>query len=638
MKVFRWGFVWLGFSLLFLSHFFFSHTYATKPIPPAKVNMEVKVGWNGGYKWDQVPVKVMLTSRDGQSAIGDLIITNTNPYKFMESDSEGIPVKKSVHVSPDKPTEVSLLVRSNQISSEFYLVFQDRSSKTSPAFFTLNGYRISEVDIMVGVLSDNSNLHKKFQDWLYSSKNQRPIRTYPLQVSDIPNQAKMLAGLDILVIDPSTKAKLSSAQVDALRLWVSSGGTLVVGGGKSANNMSKELESLLPITLKRSTTTIHDLKNIARWGMPPQSLEISQVQLKENSKLLLSSGSDPILVSRELGKGYVKFATYELFSSPMINWVGNNDLWQQHLIKEGIEFTYDSGLRDLAEEGIIKQDIQKKLPILRNIMIILIIYFFIIGPILYFGLAHLKKRIWAWVAVPCLSLILSSSLYFYGVSLRGDMIEQWNYGFIEMDESGKAILHGESTFLSQEDDPYHVRLPKGFAWPIDSDSKVSVQIGEGADLIYPHVGQWTRKEFYTEMTKPVHGGFTAKVRQENDRLVGSITNQTNLPLKNIHLTIQGKTYFVLSQLAPKSTREINIAPASAKRNLDLSNSEKALYQQFRDEHHLMRTSEGVAVLKEKNDIIGFTQVDFTHSTIVDRKIKKNHLYLVSGSVDIENKK
>src|SRR5204863_3666886 len=76
----------------------------------------------------------------------------------------------------------------------------------------------------------------------------RRARTAPLDPSTVPEQAQLLGSFDCMIIDNAATAQLRPEQLEAIQVWVGTGGLLIeVGGATWQSTLGPLPPDLLPV-------------------------------------------------------------------------------------------------------------------------------------------------------------------------------------------------------------------------------------------------------------------------------------------------------------------------------------------------------------------------------------------------------
>jgi hypothetical protein len=241
-----------------------------------------------------------------------------------------------------------------------------------------------------------------------------------LDAGDLPEHTALLRGLNALFLHDLDSAALSPAQRDALGLWVSLGGQLIVSGGVGGQKTAAGLADLLPVQVGGALVQgdLTPLAGLAAAGaLPNPTAPLSPAQPRAGAEQL-PPGSG--LLSRwRYGSGLVTFSAFDF--AGLRGWTGEGALWGQLLERQSV-LTPGYGARlsqtSLLERGVLRLP-SLNLPSTAVVLAFLLAYVLVIGPINYLVLRRLRRLEWAWLSVPLVVLVFACGLYAVGVGLRG---------------------------------------------------------------------------------------------------------------------------------------------------------------------------------------------------------------------------
>ena len=249
-----------------------------------------------------------------------------------------------------------------------------------------------------------------------------------LNLEALPPDPLGWEGLDVLVLTDVDTTVLSDEQRRALETWVIHGGHLVVGGGPGAARTVAGVADLLPVTVE-ATRFVDDLTALGeRWGVPVARgpYAVSEVALREGEILLEQEQEqgdgqrDLVLLARRAhGAGTVDFLAFDAGLNPFARWDDNWRLWD--LIVQADSATVP---RLVVRNGDSAHNAVSNIPGLKppsmlQILVFMLAYTLLIGPVNYFVLHKLDRRELAWVTIPALIVGFTACAYLTGFQIRG---------------------------------------------------------------------------------------------------------------------------------------------------------------------------------------------------------------------------
>ena len=241
----------------------------------------------------------------------------------------------------------------------------------------------------------------------------------PLDPTDLPERIEAWSALDRLIWQDVDTNTLSARQIAALRGWLALGGRLVIVGGTAGPGvLSGFPDEILPY---RPSTTI---------DVAPESLTSLLGQLPESAtdvpalageltrgRSLASSGDRVVVAEAEYGSGSVTV----LGIDPTVGWIAESratvPLWRTLIPPRA---SAQIGMGDDSQiVGAVSELPALALPPTGGLLILLLGYIGLIGPVNYLILRRLDRREWAWLTMPALIAIFAVGAYGYGSALRG---------------------------------------------------------------------------------------------------------------------------------------------------------------------------------------------------------------------------
>lgn len=278
---------------------------------------------------------------------------------------------------------------------------------------------IDNSEIVVGVLSSDQTL-------LNSLSSAQLVNGYSTVLSRIgadllPGEATLLGGLDVIVIHDVATATLSPAQRAALDRWVRLGGTLLVSGGPDADRAAGGLEDLLPVQIApglRTDVSTQPLERLAgRSGLSNvvPTITANQVTPRPGAQAL---DRDNLIIAGDVGAGRVIFAAFDL--AALRAWPAEPELWAPLLtIQDRMQMGYSFRWRS---ENLVRDTLQLaalSLPSPAILLLLMILYIAVIGPVNFLVLRRLRRVDLAWITTPALVAVFLTATYGASFILRG---------------------------------------------------------------------------------------------------------------------------------------------------------------------------------------------------------------------------
>jgi hypothetical protein len=258
-----------------------------------------------------------------------------------------------------------------------------------------------------------------------------------IEPEDLPRDFVSYDSLDALVLGDAPVSLLTAEQTRALKLWVASGGLLIVTGGADfAGLRSTGLDSLLPVEVRGANPAPSVPELVAAYGaFESQDATLIQSAIaREGARSLLGTGDRLIAAERDYGSGLVRFLAINPKIHPYRGWAAAKSLWNDLLLPAvdtlpGQAQWITSGRRGNSRSS--SWGIQSYLfelagiesPSANYFLLFLLAYILAIGPINYLALRWTKKLDLAWITIPAVVLLFTI------VSVA---VAQWSRGSVTL--------------------------------------------------------------------------------------------------------------------------------------------------------------------------------------------------------------
>jgi hypothetical protein len=376
---------------------------------------------------------------------------------------------------------------------------------------------------------------------------------------DLPPRVEAWAAIDRIVWQDIDSTRLGTEQLDALRTWISLGGRLVVlAGSTGTTTMGGFPAEILPYQPAQTVDVpLTDLATLLG-TLPTDATPLPAVAgVLERGSSLGRSGDQVIAARTAYGQGSVALIGID----PSTAWLEGTsvagELWGRAL-----GASLDRGVNPLVmqDDGFLLGTLSNlpsvQLPRMDQLFLILFGYIALIGPANYLILRRLDRREWAWLTMPVLVLAFAVAAYGLGVSLKGtDVIVnelaivrgaagtdrgmgQVFIGVFSPSRTTFDVKVGGSALISN---PVSLQQDRG-------EQPIDVLFGDPASLRGYQVGFGVLRGFRAEAALATPR-VEADVRLVEDRLQGTLTNASDIPLDHVSIVF-GNGVQVLSAMAP----------------------------------------------------------------------------------------
>lgn len=359
--------------------------------------------------------------------------------------------------------------------------------------------------------------------------------------TQLPDNPEAYGSISTLALMSSvTENTLSAGAQEAIPLWVSTGGHLLIAGGGITSRFQA------PFYAKLLHTT-------------------------SSADLLVNNGGGQASTSR-LGNGFVTQLSYDPDTMLTSDWQTTGPFYKKLFTKDA-DSPASVQLNSAINQAIMVRNLQP--PNLTLIVIYLLVYLVTLVPINYFVLKKIDKRELAWITTPAIVLLFTLGAYGIGYATKGHRLVLNQVSIIET-TAGQPIAEAVSALLifspartsynldagdkgllvsevnRNEDAQYSnfqqtspITAPLSF---VEDDAKLQVRdIG---------VNMWDFRQFATLHQVNMQGGITANLHKGDPgispRATGTVTNNT--PYRFTHCELYCDDALVAKfSLDPKQT-------------------------------------------------------------------------------------
>lgn len=584
-----------------------SHAFASMHIPAdGGPSMSVNTGFNTRFRdgsW--IPVQIAL-SNSGADFTGKLNINIPDP-----SNSGG--ANTTIYQSP--VTLATGAQKQITLYAPFYLGVQGGNQTMRVNLLANNGQvvntqvttlrTIGSNDLFIGILSDQSTGFGALGG-LQLPYQSAQIDTEFLDAKSFPTKAEVLKNFDLLVLDNFTTSTLSQDQLLALKSWIDQGGALILAGGPEWRRTLGPLPlALLPVT----TTGTKDLPagtqllpldsatkgdDIAARSISAP-ITISTATAVATSTTILATDSTPLIVQKSYGQGIVYYLAFDPALQPVASWSQTQRLWKDLLLRtQGDQLLPPGPTVNYPPSGrfsynptsgvgsVIQSLLPNTFPSIWFILVLLLGYILVLGPIRALLVRRLKQRDWSWRIT--LIAIVVFSLLSYGLALqqKGTSIISSTVSVIRLSQPDTIGTTGTVTstahtttyvgvFVPSQGD-FHVHIAgdelvqpanTGFYYNRGSSPQMTTitPTQSSTDVDLQSVNIWTLHTVMSTHDTQIQGGIVSHLILQNGTLSGTITNTLPYSLSDVYV-LMNQSYVSLGRIAAGTDKQVSFSLAT----------------------------------------------------------------------------
>lgn len=585
--------------------------------------LRVSIGFDEQYQdGNWVPVQVVL-SNNGADFSGKVSIhVPSSSYSGSGSSASTSTYQEPVSLPPGSHKQVTLYVplnlgtQGNRSPVTVELLDNNDHKVTSK---TSSPNSISSNTVVIGILSTQPNNFGMLNSALSSVLNTSIVQTKILTATNFPTKAEILRNFDAIVLDNFTTQTLAQDQITALQSWVNQGGVLIAAGGpewqRTLGNLPK---SLLPFTIT-GTDTLPPGTHLLPTSGPSKGnqqtndvlqspVTISVARPQAESITLLNSGTIPLITQTIEGQGSVFYLAYDPALEPFVGWTNTSRLWSGLILRAlgdqilsnsaGTNASGQAGQYGSTMDTLLKSFFPNAYPPNWLILVLLLSYVLLLGPIRFILVRRLKKRDWSWRIV--LTTIVVFTLLSYGLALqqKGTSIVSSSISVIQLnrpDTTGSAahVTTYVGVFVPNQGD-FTVHIPgANLVQPSDQSQYQSYpyrnqagaqqtivqSVPTGTDVDLKGVDIWTARTLVSKHDLRTTGGITSNLSLQRNIIRGTVTNTLPYALNDIYV-LAGNDYIALGNLPSNSTQQVNLKLTSTVNSNQANGQQQSIADQI----------------------------------------------------------
>lgn len=415
-----------------------------------------------------------------------------------------------------------------------------------------------------------------------------------------PDNPIALEGLDALYLNSEKALELGVPQATALTEWVRGGGHLIVAPEQAQDILSTPwLETLMPATLGSLSTNRtgglfaqwirsgpSDKSPFESWtgdpgssitGRPGQpqeqnaylkaamdpAFETSEFPAfnltRRDGQVLLAAGADPLILTAERDRGRVTLLAFSPEREPFKSWKSKEWFWARLVGIPGSSLSradrniYGGNSADGILGAMIDSRQIRKLPV-EWLLILLIVYLVVIGPLDHWWLKKINRQILTWVTFPFYVVVFSLLIYWIGYKLRAGETE-WNELHIVdiLPGIGEAELRGRSygSLYSSVNAAYDLQPPLQNAVMRGEyrgnmggqvGGSMTTELSDNTLRARVSVPVWTSLLYTADWAETTNAPASASLQVSGNELRVAVENHLPRALENVRLVYQDRYY------------------------------------------------------------------------------------------------
>lgn len=402
-----------------------------------KLDIKVEHGVSGVTKLGDVPFKFKIKN-NGTNFNGKIVI---DIGAMVEGDNQVYTHEYPISISENSEKVFDFVFPIQTVSKKLPIKILDDKNNEIMRIEEKMDQIISPYDVLIGVLSEdkssftsalNNKVNETNQSQIMNQRNMKidkgdNVKSYVVgfDKDNFPEKINSLQTLNVLIIRDFDTTLLTDKQYNNIVEWVNKGGTLIFSGGSSLNkSISQFNNKIIDVKINGSQLIKAPMKSLINYSQSTNTTtkdtNVSLAEFKD-SQVVLKEGETPLIYRKTLNSGKVILIMFDL-----VNEGYNNDnnfkengvflskLFANNTIQES-----NSGYYGNFYGGNFGFEIpEDKVPSVNVVMIIILGYIILVGPVIYIILKIKDKRDYIWIIVPIVSILVASTSYILGFKTR----------------------------------------------------------------------------------------------------------------------------------------------------------------------------------------------------------------------------
>jgi len=545
----------------------------------ATLEVQAKVGIAGKAKYQSVVPLQVTVKNIGADFSGDMVINASGSYQA--ATAKVLPI--DIAAGEEKTFDIYLdgIDNYNYSNDDVFAFFEGGIEKGKKVAYKgtkqLQSNLLDPSSVFIYTLTDKSDRLSAFLR-LSQLSPQNNVEVFNLrQMKDytLPEDTEGFAMANVIVIDEIASADLSQKQQESLLKWVQNGGTLLIGATDQVNATAAIFKDYLPLTLSGQMTTVsaESLSKLSGGGTFTQPISIYEATENQGSIPVLTENNKILASKKKVGSGEIIQTAFSLGDQPLASMDGYPALVAklidiQKMSQQVVQG--QSSLEQISNElGYINELFPSFEVSVSYMLIVIILYILIIGPILYFILKKIDKREHAWWIIPAISIVLSIALFIFGAKDRIGQPQIQQSAFYKVNEDSSLNGYYVESILTNRSGDFVVNTDKNtsafalrnsndFAGTIESLHEISYikENANGSTLTLRDLNYWSIQSFAGKTAAQNIGKMDIDITLKNEKLTGTIKNNFPFALKDVTL-ISGIKEVKLGDIAANGTLKVD---------------------------------------------------------------------------------
>lgn len=554
---------------------------STQAQAAAPLEVKATAGISGKAKYQSVVPLQVTVKNNGADFSGDMAINSSNSYEA----ASALVVPIDIAAGEEKTFTFYLdgLADNGYSDADLFAFYEGNIEKGKKIAYKgtkrLQSNFLDPTSTFVYTLTDKSDRLSAFLR-LSSFVPQNNVEIFNInQLKDytFPEDEQGLAMANVIVVDEVAIADLAQKQQEALLKWVQDGGTLLLGASDQIDATAGVFKDYLPMSLSQEMTSIsaETLTKLSGGGIFTQPISIHTATNHKESLPVLTENNIVLASKKKIGSGEIIQTAFSLGDQPLASMDGYAALLAkiidiQSISQQGMMSQGQSPLDQISYE---LRNINELFPSFEvsvsYMLIVIILYIIIIGPVLYFVLKKIDKREHAWWIIPVFSIVLSIGLFIVGAKDRVVQPQVQQSAFYKVNEDSSLNGYYVESILTNRSGDFIVNTDKNttavamrnynnFTGTVGDlhESSYIKENANGSTLTLRDLNYWSVQSFGGKTSAQNIGKMDVDITLKNEKLTGTIKNNFPFELKDVTL-ISGVKEVKLGDIKANGTLQVD---------------------------------------------------------------------------------
>ncbi|AMO34840.1 hypothetical protein J2D69_03910 [Lysinibacillus sphaericus] len=554
---------------------------STQAQAAAPLEVKATAGISGKAKYQSVVPLQVTVKNNGADFSGDMAINSSNSYEA----ASALVVPIDIAAGEEKTFTFYLdgLADNGYSDADLFAFYEGNIEKGKKIAYKgtkrLQSNFLDPTSTFVYTLTDKSDRLSALLR-LSSFVPQNNVEIFNInQLKDytFPEDEQGLAMANVIVVDEVAIADLAQKQQEALLKWVQDGGTLLLGATDQVDATAGVFKDYLPMSLSQETTSIsaETLTKLSGGGIFTQPISIHTATNLEGSLPVLTENNVVLASKKKIGGGEIIQTAFSLGDQPLASMDGYAALLAKMIDIQSISQhgMMNQGQSPLDQISYELRNINELFPSFEvsvsYMLIVIILYIIIIGPVLYFVLKKVDKREHAWWIIPVFSIVLSIGLFIVGAKDRIVQPQVQQSAFYKVNEDSSLNGYYVESILTNRSGDFIVNADKNttavamrnynnFTGTVGDlhESSYIKENANGSTLTLRDLNYWSVQSFGGKTSAQNIGKMDVDITLKNEKLTGTIKNNFPFELKDVTL-ISGVKEVKLGDIKANGTLQVD---------------------------------------------------------------------------------